>query len=36
MFMMEKIQSLELANKYKNKPEIGIFLRLCFGQPILH
>jgi hypothetical protein len=24
-----------LANKYKNKSEIGLFLRICFGLPFL-
>ncbi|XP_050059707.1 uncharacterized protein LOC126550995 [Aphis gossypii] len=30
-----KIQNLGLANEYKNKSEIGLFLRICFGLPFL-
>jgi hypothetical protein len=29
----KKLQNIGLANEYKNKSEIGLFLRICFGLP---
>jgi hypothetical protein len=31
----KKIQNIWLANEYKNKSDIGLFLRIFFGMPFL-